>query len=575
MMKSGSPEKKKKKMTLKEVKELGPIQKYRHYGKFPWKLMLHFLLAIITSVQCMIMIRSTFSHTRAEVRYFYFWFMDPNGTYSDVKYDTYKYFFKMDELRDLVKFSRDNYYSAETNSIEGFINVRKDGDIIPIKGELVFLEDAFDERFPMKFKVTETDLSYFDEEKYNNTVFRDIINRCKEIQLTYVLQSVVEQTDYCSVDCFEWHILQQISFEHFSHAVEKLTIRQQACDYAEKYEWSRHLWIHLLVLLVAGGSAYLSWKYLFDILYITRKEKRGEQHRDRVIENDMAAYAIVQTKNEKYLLESSKGPFKRAREDPATSSPMKKKVQLSSFAKDFKKKLTAKSGYTINKWNVVCLIGNVVQLSGVFIYMFDGKQRLTSTNAFFGLGCFLAWVNIARYLEYSRLHYLMFNTLFTSLPTSARFLTAVMPVFLGYAFLGTALFWKLDRFKTPARAMITEFSLFLGDSVFDIFREVTYEEFWLGQLYLYTFLIMFFTIVQNFFISIIQYTYFSLENLEKKRAKMLDDGKQGGSQQPQQTKSPAEQAKELEQLQKEIIAKNKEWSMKISQLSGIQRTEGK
>lgn len=76
----------KRKLTFHEYTELDPIEKYRTYGtfpvlslsigKFPWKLVLHFILAIVTSIQCLIMIRGTFGHTRAEMRYFYYWFVN-------------------------------------------------------------------------------------------------------------------------------------------------------------------------------------------------------------------------------------------------------------------------------------------------------------------------------------------------------------------------------------------------------------------------------------------------------------------------------------------------------------------
>ena len=62
----------------------------------------------------------------------------------------------------------------ETIAIEDFENIRDNaGEIIPITGKLIFAPDApNDEKFEMDFTITPDDLAYFDEKKYNNTVFR-------------------------------------------------------------------------------------------------------------------------------------------------------------------------------------------------------------------------------------------------------------------------------------------------------------------------------------------------------------------------------------------------------------------
>ena len=98
---------KKKTMSYQERIELNPIKKYREYGKFPWKLLFHFLLVLLTTIQCLIMIRSTFSHTRAESRYFYYWFVNENITFTDVDYSINRFIYNIEEVRELVSHSRE------------------------------------------------------------------------------------------------------------------------------------------------------------------------------------------------------------------------------------------------------------------------------------------------------------------------------------------------------------------------------------------------------------------------------------------------------------------------------------
>eukprot|EP01022_Parablepharisma_sp_SALTPOND_P012899 TRINITY_DN167_c0_g1_i1.p4 TRINITY_DN167_c0_g1~~TRINITY_DN167_c0_g1_i1.p4 ORF type:complete len:342 (+),score=39.46 TRINITY_DN167_c0_g1_i1:1095-2120(+) len=311
-------------------------------------------------------------------------------------------------------------------------------------------------------------------------------------------------------------------------------------------------------------------------MYITKREK-VEKKEDKPINDVPAAFALMTIKNEKYIQNLRKSPYKRR-----NRASIKVKPELTSFAENFKKVISSKSTYTINKWNIACLVGNILQLGGVCIYLFDLNQRLTVTNVFFGVGCFLAWLNIGRYLEYSKQYFIVFHTLFTSLPTTARFLAANIPVFLGYAFLGTCVFWQSYRFQSVSKSMMTEFALFLGDSVFDIFIELTAINFWMGQLYLYTFLLMFFAIVQNFFISIIQYSYFSIEDLELKRAKLHRTFQ--AQEKPETKKAYKSKEEELESIKKEVECQgrkkqqvrenNVKWAKRIEQLeSEIEATK--
>lgn len=103
-----------KKMTAREKHQLGPIEKYRDYGilratlgKFPWKLLFHILLVFLTTTQCLIMNRSTFSHTRAEIRYFYYWFVSDSIEFTAVDFNINRFIFTLDDLREQVKKSRD------------------------------------------------------------------------------------------------------------------------------------------------------------------------------------------------------------------------------------------------------------------------------------------------------------------------------------------------------------------------------------------------------------------------------------------------------------------------------------
>ena len=50
---------------------LAPIQKYRLYNKFPYKLFIHSLLVVFTSLQILFLMKSKTTFTRSQERLFY------------------------------------------------------------------------------------------------------------------------------------------------------------------------------------------------------------------------------------------------------------------------------------------------------------------------------------------------------------------------------------------------------------------------------------------------------------------------------------------------------------------------
>lgn len=170
-------------------------------------------------------------------------------------------------------------------------------------------------------------------------------------------------------------------------------------------------------------------------------------------------------------------------------------------AKDLKK--------FFNMWSIISFIGNVIQLFGSGLALFDVESVNTSTELLVGFGCFLAYLNIGRYLEFNQQYSAIFATIQVAVPNVLRYFLGVMPIFFGFIFFGLCMFWRSERFVSVSSTMRTLFSLMNGDSVFDIFNELTQVNFIFGQLYGYIFCIIFIVVVMNIFVSIIEEAYVS------------------------------------------------------------------
>jgi hypothetical protein len=87
------------------------------------------------------------------------------------------------------------------------------------------------------------------------------------------------------------------------------------------------------------------------------------------------------------------------------------------------------------------------------------------------------------------------------------FLVGVVPVFGGFVFFALSVFYSCEVFQSTSTASQALFALMNGDSIYDISYQLKGMYFVLGQVYSYTFCVLFIVVVMNVFISIIQEAY--------------------------------------------------------------------
>lgn len=102
-----------------------------------------------------------------------------------------------------------------------------------------------------------------------------------------------------------------------------------------------------------------------------------------------------------------------------------------------------------------------------------------------------AYLNIGRYFELDSNYSIFYLIIKNSLSKVGSFLLGVTPIFLGFVFFGMCIFWKSERFTSFTDVLIVLFSLAQGDSVFSAFKDLSGTYFIIGQIYLYSFCILF------------------------------------------------------------------------------------
>lgn len=121
--------------------------------------------------------------------------------------------------------------------------------------------------------------------------------------------------------------------------------------------------------------------------------------------------------------------------------------------------------------------------------------------------CMFTYIHSSVYLHNSFTYQTIYSTLYYSLPKVISFLVGVVPVFGGFVFFGLSVFYSCEAFQSTSNASQALFALMNGDSIYDISHQLKGMYFVLGQVYSYTFCVLFIVVVMNVFISIIQEAY--------------------------------------------------------------------
>ena len=116
----------------------------------------------------------------------------------------------------------------------------------------------------------------------------------------------------------------------------------------------------------------------------------------------------------------------------------------------------------------------------------------------------LAWWIMLRYLLKTQAYKSMLQSFIKSAPFVGRALVSMIPLFIGYSFLGMAIFWESRRFKTFSVSCYTLFALMHGDMIWDTYNDLIQIDSILGQLYLYSYIFISISVIANIFTIIIE-----------------------------------------------------------------------
>lgn len=109
-------------MPLKDRIDLGPLDKYTVYNKFPYKMALHILLTILMTMTIFVQVQTNQAQQRSQILVWYQKFLwnqpnDPAVPTMDM-FSTNKLLFTTQELKNLTETSIKNYYDMDNNAAD-------------------------------------------------------------------------------------------------------------------------------------------------------------------------------------------------------------------------------------------------------------------------------------------------------------------------------------------------------------------------------------------------------------------------------------------------------------------------
>ena len=482
---------------------LAPIQKYRLYNKFPYKLFIHSLLVVFTSLQILFLMKSKTTFTRSQERLFYDAFVSESDR-TDYPYPRFKHLFTVNDVRQHVKNSVKNFYLFPGNSLEQVYFDSPEGTqpyiIMKVSYMKVNKQSKQSKQRKFIYQISEDNYGPFDEDKTNENV-QKFIGNITGFEMNYTLITITPYYYNDYENCIYWNINQQYSFKKRGHVTVSLVITRNPC---ESYHFrqsnnsnldngfnknfvAKYIWLHIMVAVLSFTSLILIIKYFHNMFVLY---KRVSDKTKGLSEKELKHFGFKSKRKLNPLVK-----IERVYEnvEKLQSNQDEPEEESKSF---------------IRTSSIFAFVGNILQFFGSILCIFEKGGTLEFTEIALGSGCLLAYINMGKYLqESSGATSIVYNSLYSAIPNTLRIFVGVLPIFLGFTFFALCVFWKSERFSSLHETISNLYAVMNGDVMLDVLNDLKQASPVLGHIFGLVFCIMFLVIVLNIFLSSIGEAY--------------------------------------------------------------------
>eukprot|EP01129_Flabellula_baltica_P014701 TRINITY_DN7116_c0_g1_i1.p1 TRINITY_DN7116_c0_g1~~TRINITY_DN7116_c0_g1_i1.p1 ORF type:complete len:602 (+),score=105.47 TRINITY_DN7116_c0_g1_i1:39-1808(+) len=468
-------------MSDKDRMLLSPLEKWKKYRRFPFKIFIQLIVLFVISMQIYVLVNDFTLFTRANREGFRnFLVLEELQAGGMRLYD-------IDLCLKQIQYFVEQYFMLDSLTIAKYTYFNEGGDVAPV---YLTMHKYHDNNGTVV--VSEIDTEYYKLTSEDPLGPFTGLDRISTKELLYTVDdmtldvAVVNEggTTFGGLIPFQWNIT--LEFNHIGGEIV-LTLRTEREIIADD-DFSRSGWLSLISLVVCSISFSLSSKAVWSSYEVYKRTKI----RFKSIPN--------------HRLELR---FRELGIKPVTSwGDVPFDVKVSFFS----------SWHLFSVIGDLCIIGSCA--SG--IYTAVGLPTSDFGRFLLGMGSFVLFSNMTKYLEYNRKFYILIMSLKLAFKRIVRFIFSSAPIFLGYLCCGVVAFSPYsDSFVDMENTGITLFALLNGDDIhatFDaLIAEYPYPT--LAEIYLYSFIMLFITAVLNIFIFIIEDAYHLSKALAMKSKK--------------------------------------------------------
>ena len=449
---------------------LSPLDQYIIYGKFPYFMVIHIVLLVFNTLQVAIILSEFNEYFRAQEKSFINTLIS-EGPKEKRDYPKKTYLYTIEDIQNHLNDSVSKMLDAN----ETFFNTIRyvDKNYTEIDPDFFIMDVEYKDdikkinkteyKMPIKenYQISPNDLGPFNT-NYSNDDIKKYIDLINTFNIDYSLKMYFTRYYKEYQECFIWNLIQTYDFSKNAHFTVSLIINNEQCK--EKTPFSTgevfmisHMWINLFLLIFAIISAI----FCLRSFHITSKLKR---------------YKIS-------LIEKQKG----------------KKIKNPKIKKEIEtiEKVS-------NKWELILIFGNLFQILGTLVSLLKKENMNYERDFVIGIGAFLCYISAGKYMDYDSNHALFFRSLSNLWSIFVPYFLATIPMFIAFTLVGSCLFWNSERFTNLSDVVMDLFSLFMGDSIFDITDDLTDKDKLFGVIYCYLYNILFICVVMNVFNSLVQ-----------------------------------------------------------------------
>ena len=445
---------------------LTPTEKYRIYGKFPFRLILDLALAILSTIQIIMINSPTTEYGKAVERFFYDLFLQ-NDNVDDREFPRTKYIYKLDELIKFVRDSKDNYLKIKEYSLGNLTFQIPEKSNITIPLSIDYIMKKMEE-----YIMSKDDYWIFNETNSNSEI-KKTLNKIKSFIIEYNVNTYDPYNFGDYYECSSWDIKQIFDFEKRFHFAISLDISFSTCEdisingnsFIKGNYWIPAIMVifSLINIILTLRSLIIGYKYYLNFQYKLSKDKMKIERENK---------------------------------------PPKIKSKWEMLRKKEKNNLTS-------RFNYLQLIGNIMQLFGALLSLYEGREVIVITKYVVGIGAALSYTTLLKYLKFYPNFQTIINTFSKSIPYLILYFIGTLPIFLCFVVFGLANFPFSERFYSFTRIILQLFGMMNGDSILDIINDILDNNYFLGHIYIYLFITLFFWFVINLFVAIIEDSFVS------------------------------------------------------------------